>query len=414
MVKKTLGFLGKGGVVRHFFRHIQARSDYLEFLQEVKTLVFLQKGYENNEHYRRSPAFKDIQESIQKNKLDMHLEIVDSWKVLLSSCDMVIDATQSPPPYSLKELGQSLWKNRFGLCKNGDRIDPNLKDDFRRYQELEERKKEEGDLGRLRTNYEDYERRWNASKRYLEKIISVHKVFPLGCRSLNFLPFNIDMVIERAEAIKSAMSGTGLRLPIYLNIINEPCVTANIMASIYPEMTLKIVACTNYDLMRLENKLNDYLLGAKKKAGLEDYTVKFSSFGFHDDKVIVPEIWPRKQEDYLNFERLFSQIEDYQQAYNHLLSELTRYIESSGQVDGINNSESTDIRHEVDEGMMQVIISGLKSIGRPISVYPPVEKASLYNGCFMPLYEDNRGFFMIGAHRFRNGKIIREESGVRL
>jgi len=130
--------------------------------------------------------------------------------------------------------------------------------------------------------------------------------------------------------------------------------------------------------------------------------------------VIVPEIWPMPDEDPVKFEKLFSQLKDYQQAYYHLIDELARYIDSSGQVDSPIQKERIDIRHDVDEGMMQVIVNGLKSIGKPLSIFPPFEKNPLFNGYFQPYYNQDEGFFMIGAHRFRNGKIITETSGVKL
>ena len=122
MADKTLGFLGKGGVVQLFFKYLGSRTEQDSFMQEVKNLIFFQSGYETKTYYENSPAFKDIQRSIKENELRVSFEIVDNWKELISSCDMVIDASQSPIPYSLKEWGQSLWKDHFGVYNNGEKI----------------------------------------------------------------------------------------------------------------------------------------------------------------------------------------------------------------------------------------------------------------------------------------------------
>jgi len=259
--------------------------------------------------------------------------------------------------------------------------------------------------GRKVTGFTEFKKNWNVSLKVLEVVNGVHRLLPIGQRTLTLFPFMVPMLLERgklfAEAVELEQKKGKKVLPTYITIVNEPCLAATVVTLLCPQMKEYTVGCTGYDVIRLEDCLNDTYAVEKRKAGLEDFTLCVTLRGFHDKEVMIPVIYPLREEDHEKFDRVFNKI-DYVKAYTFMKELVGNYF--------FTHTDKNMTSSQVDEALLKTIVPALQSRGRALSLFPGKEERALCNGVYQKLSEDGGGLFLVGDSRFRNGKVCGEKS----
>lgn len=384
---KTLGVIGKGGLVGHFFGGLGSleRNSAQRFFSEIDKVLFHNYGYKSSTDFESSGSFQEICkafEHLEGKGCSFSVEIVDGFSDFFVNSSVILDASSAYKPVSLFNHAKNL-----GLEGKADKKHLSWKKDFAVYQ------KSSGEKNRIILGRSQFKKRWEESLSLLESIDELSERFgKIGLRTYLETPFSYRMLMDRAEDIRKIVQEMGYRdLPTFVSVVNEPCTAANIIAGICPEMTGKIVAATGYDLQRLEDVLNKEYASVKKKQGLEDVYLRVALLGFHDTNVMVPVICPQEEENVEDFNKLI-EVVDVEKAYKFL-------GEKCGQYFHVNPREKTST--QVDKNVFEIILNASKSIGDELSAYP--RGRPLCNGYFQDIYGD-KGLFLVGGHKFRNGR----------
>lgn len=408
MGKISLGVIGKGGAIQHLLEtlttpfavteHHRSEEIYLRPLELVNSfydlideIVFFNYGYETNEFFERS-LLSENESYFQElcNKLEVKVE--DNFNLFFHDNDIILDASGAYRPISLLNYAKALDQG-----KNLDETGPPKLD-------LEEDLKiaRREFLG-CHKSFDDQSFRddWKLSLKVLEAISGVHDEFPLGGRSLWRTPFSIPTLIRRSQQIRRLNEKLRIN-PTYINIVNEPCTTSDIMSGICPDIIPYLVALTGVDMKRLELSINEdeHVLNIKRKNGFSDNWIHLRNIlGRHDDYLMVPVIEPRSSEDSLILEAVSNEIN-----YDAFFREMQQAI---GSFWGKNQGgERVNVREDVTRNILETIISAALSRVDPLSVYPSLEALPLNNGFFTRVFEkDDQGIFLTGNHRFLNGMV---------
>ncbi len=421
MGRKTLGILGKGRLIDKFCDYL-TDSHFLSkketFLACVDEVCFYNYGYVNEEMFRKSRYFSEICQKFKS--LNVNVSVEPDFKTFMAS-DVVVDASMPAIPPTLGELANSLFEIQQSKSE-GRRMQPWAEGEYESIRRKSARelkdfclKKEKNcevdytsyssglSEGRVVSNQEDYNRDWNKSLEILRIVAETDINYPLGLRCLKLLPFAVPMMLNRGEQIQE-MVKQGKPLPVYLNLVNEPCMSSTLLTAVCPEIIPKLVAVVSYDLDRIETVMNQKYQDIKLKEGLEGIKLSVSMTGFHDDDINVPIIHSERKEDEASFMKLFSKL-DFSTVYHFLIGEVNRYIKAYA-VDGLG-----DINTEVSRSLLSAIVNSYESLGKVYTVYPSINNRPLYNGYFQQL-NPKQGLFMIGPHRFRNGEVLPVEVGI--
>ncbi len=414
MGRKTLGVFGKGRLIDKFCDYLTVNPPSLErdsFLACVDEVCFYNYGYKDEETFRKSKNLPEICEKFKSLNVNVSVE-PDFDKFM--SLDVIVDASMPQIPVTLGGLANTLFKIHQPKYE-GRRMHPWTKEEY------ESIKKESGRVlndfcSKRKENYEIdsdsycsgksdgkvvfsqdiYCKNWNQSLEVLKIVAETDINYPLGLRCLKILPFAVPMLLERGERMQEIVK-QGKPLPVYLTLVNEPCMSSTLLAAVCPEIIPKLVAVVSYDLDRIETVLNQKYQDIKSKEGLDGIQLSVSMTGFHDNDLSVPIISPEKKEDEASFIRLFSRL-DFATVYHFLIGEVNHNV-----MDYINGVG--DINTEVSRSLLSAVVNSYKSIDKAYSMYPSMGDRPLYNGYFQQVGEE-QGLFMIGPHRFRNGRVF--------
>jgi hypothetical protein len=414
MGRKTLGIFGKGRLIDKFCdyladSHLPPESE--AFLSCVDEVCFYNYGYKNEETFRKSKYFPKIYQKFKSLNVDVSVE--PDFETFMAS-EVVVDASMPSIPPTLDKLADNLFRIHQPKYE-GRRMHPWNKEEFDLIKKESARvlndfwsKKEKNygvdyrsyssgaSEGRVIFSPEDYNRDWNQSLETLRIVAGIDINYHLGLRCLKLLPFAVPMLLKRGEQIKKIVE-QGKPLPVYLNLVNEPCVSSTLLAAVCPEIIPKLVAVASCDLDRIETVLNQKYNDIKSKEGLDKIQLAVSMTGFHDNDLNVPIIYPEMKVDEASFVKLFSKL-DFATVYHFLIGEVNRNV--INYVKGIG-----DINTEVSRSLLSAVVNSCKSIDKAYSVYPSINNRPLYNGYFQQINE-KQGLFMIGPHRFRNGNVF--------
>ena len=421
MTKKTLGFIGKGGVVSHFFSYLESNFEQGRGLfDEVDKILFYNYGYETGDSFKASGSYKTITQNIgqlaRTTQWNVSVDVAGSPRDItdfFSSCDVIVDAGESFIPdmekgrrRSTRKEGLSAYAwDLFEFGKSG--VNFSVESDYYFYlQELGLTKFQDYTAeGRKVTDFAKFKKNWDVSLDVLKVVSEVHRLLPIGQRMLTLFPFMVPMLLERgkqfAEVVELEQKKGKRVLPTYITIVNEPCLAGTVVTSLCPQMKEYTVGCTGYDVLRLEDCLNDIYAAEKKKAGLEGYVLRVTLRGFHDREVMIPVIYPLREEDREKFDRVFKNI-DYVDAYTFMKEQVGNYF--------FTHTDKNMTSSQVDEALLRTIVPALQSRGRAVSVFPSYTERALCNGFYQMLGEDGGGLFLVGDSRFRNGKVWGEKS----
>jgi len=425
MRKRNFGIIGKGRLVTHFLRTLTVGyeesdkgfemsqllgldslvNDYNDIIGEM---IFFNHGYETNDLFIESLS-KMYGDYIKGEEKENHLpKLIESGQVtveknfnkFISSCEVILDASAGYQPKSLLSYAKQI--DSSGDIENQLSLD--YTEDFVKY--LDEFAKRRDDGRNLMTKTE-FAKNWNLSKDILLSMVNLGNDFPVSGRTLWRTPFSIPMMLGRGNQIRTAIDNkAGIILPTYINAVNEPCTTSNILAGICPELAPHLVALTGFDLDRLEQVINDKFAGDKKRLGLEDYRIELDSvFGNHDRDTMVPRIKPSKEEQYEKFQEIIGG-SDYQMLSEIVREELGKYY------DKYKLDLGEDVNIEVDKNILELVINVIKSYGQGLSISPGPDMKPLHNAYLQKIFGKREGIFLSGKHRFRNGIVIPEDEDI--
>ncbi len=437
MGTKTLGIMGKGRAIHNFFTCL--RDDSLEglfdykksdskngkdsereierdnlahyiapsrkiFFDMVEKVVFYNYGYTTDDDFKRGWLTE-----LEENLSSVHFEVQSDFKRFMVCSDAVVDATGGYISWRDTKKKFSLCEYAKGLAAKGKSdVKLNVKEDWNLY--------EQGGVGgRKLMSEEEFLREWDFSHRLIARIGEVdrhlHTHLDEGIRSessesgyslIGFrmyveFPFIVSTMIERGKKLQS-MAEKGMRLPTYVLLANEMCMLANVLAGNCPTMAKKIVACTGYDLYRLEKVLNEEYASLKEQAGFPQIHLAVSLKGFHDTQGTIPVIYPQREEDREMFEKIFDMME-YRKAYDFLHKETGNYYPNH-----ISDAKNSDM--QTAAYLLKTVVPALQSVGRALLVFPGYDERPLNNGYFQQRDDTGKGLFLVGDQRFRNGKVV--------
>ncbi|GEM_PF-2777201 len=415
MTQKTLGIIGKGGVVSHFFENLEKYTSgdgsnsckVDDFFSEVKQIIFLNQRYDNDgaflnqdlrneDEKKKGDKEKTIQmflDSLQQN-YSFSYTVENSFKTFFELSDVIIEASggwASPQEkdYSLMRYAWSLWENK------DEKIELRKDQDYKIYLSRQQKN------GKLVTQNDEFEekflKKWDNSLNVLQTVSDMHKAgFKYGERSFLALPFAVPMMVERAQEMSEWRYISPL--PTYIVVTNEPCMISSLVSSVCPLMTSYLVALTGVDTVRLEEILNTNYVGLKKKAGLENVFLQLSLRGFHDTESMIPWIYPQEGERSY-FDALVHNA-DFEELYLRLKKEVQDYH-------GHAKKKGEDPNRGVDRALLSTIVNASRSRGKALSVFPEKEERALCNGYYHPdVFDTGKGMFFVGQQRFRNGRVI--------
>jgi len=420
MATNTLGIIGKGHLVANFFDYLvnsYGEKNTQIFFEGVHRILFLNHGYETTHFFKQSKGYQRLESTLSAingiNK-NISLDVVDSFKSLVINSDVVLDAAGGYISRHDQKGGENLYSLfRFGHAKsvaqNGET--PSLIDDYKVYSNrfLDT---ERVDKGRVVMTRNEFEEQWNLSLHIIEAVAKVDELLrtdlstgivenssrsAIGFRMYTEFPFTASMMRERGQQMQRIISSGYADLPTYLIVVNEPCMAANLFTAQCPSIALRTVACTGFDRERLEHVLNDEYALLKEQKGYKDYTLMVSLGGFHDTEMMIPLILPQQGDSEKVLAKIFDGL-NYDLAYEFLKRETGAYY--------INPNHDTKLSDEqVSRHLVRTISSALQSRGKTLSIYPSLIERSLSNGYYHDVVEGDRGMFLVGDHRFMNGRV---------
>ena len=422
MGKKTIGIIGKGNLIQHFFEHLTKQEKKDEFLSQVDRILFYNYGYQSAEGYEQSSGFKHIKQSLEElvkvgsfqrkpSSSGMQLGSVSDFDSLCSYADIIVDVSEGYRPGYLpdgSEREKSLLGYAHGIFVNkpSDKKMLNWENDYNCY--IKEQQEKSADKCRIIWSKDEFKQHWDTSFELIQIISSVHQNYPLGMRMLDRFPFSAMMMKRRGQLFQQYIQKNPRRivLPTYINFVNEPCMTSLILATHCPEIAPYLVASTGYDRDRLETMLNDNhnIIAAKERAGFSDFTIRINSIsGIHDTHLMVPVPAAHNKNDQEKIAAIFGNF-DFDSLTIFMKEAMGQYWSDYNPKTG--KVDQRDINKELDASLFATITAALQSRGKPLSLFPDEEK-TLGNGYFRALSADGKeGLFLTGTHRFRNGKIF--------
>lgn len=446
---KTLGIIGKGNLIRHFFAHLgdstvhhDEKYNAKAFLTEFENFFFYGYGYETAEDYRKSLAYsgdgkkeKGITQQLSElckaeaSKHESSLlsqsvqpEVEKDFTKFFEQSEVIVDASSDYRPGDLggekyREGSLLYYANEIFKGNQPSPESINCAEDFNEYVQKEKSKKERGESGREIQSFGKFQQCWEKSLKTIHSVVKAYRYRSgkeykqyLGMRMIRILPFNLEMTLKRGQELQEALKSGYNRLPTFVTLVNEPCMVSNILAGQCPQMAPYLVACAGYDAGRLEILLNSHpaIVGAKKKAGVsDDYWLTVDAvFGAHDKEMMIIDPEAINTRDRGTAEKIFAYF-DKKKLHTFLGEILNNYWQDYNQKSG--RIEKRDVNAEVDRCLLRTIICAARSRGKAFSVYPAMEEQPLCNGYFQHSVGDNTGMFLMGAHRFRNGKVHPEE-----
>lgn len=402
--KPTLGIIGRGGVVSHFLEYIQIpKNEYA--LNYIDKIVFYNHDYPNEDVFRNSGAQDNNKASrvevslnlILKNK-NIGNDVTNNFEKFIKTSQIIIDASAGYKPESLLTYATHVFEYSVGIRKGSEvtrerknvtkpQFNASLNEDFKIYQEQAETK------GKNVLPKEKFSNQWNFSKNLIDIIHKVDLELPIGMRIYDEFPFSAEMMIKRGQKILEALQ-VGHPIPTYINLVNEPCFTSNLLSSQCPELTSYLIGCTGADLIRLNELLNNEFSEEKKKAGYEQCELRGSVAGLHDKFTMIPIIKPQYGEDKKMFDDIFRDITP-KKMHRSMEKMVSEYWNDHHHKDGDR------VQTSVSENLMNTLINTSKSRGKELSSFPFGEDF-LSNGYF----HEDLGLFLVGKHYFRNGRVI--------
>ena len=189
MVKKTLGIIGKGKLITHLFTHLK-ESDNSPFSDNFDEILFwrnhreeadqkgkvsIVEGYSTNESFEKSGSYEKIKSAITTNfgeKIKLSKPEGD-FSAFIRKANIVIDATGTYRPFSLRNLAEALGKNEDAEKINSLELQLDFNQDFETY--YSERKNEGRELseGLILMDFPHFKKYWDSSKNILDQVRKV-------------------------------------------------------------------------------------------------------------------------------------------------------------------------------------------------------------------------------------------------
>ncbi len=424
---KNLGIIGKGDIIQHFFAnlresavHQDARYNSEAFFSEIDKVLFYSdpKRYKNAADYERSGGYQAVHKILGKK-----VDVADNFTDFFRNSDVVVDITQGYTPGKVgrkfpdqEQKKGSLLEYIQQLRKGEEKVRAGnaqwTKEDFKEYVREEQ--------GKILMTESEFQTHWEDSKRIAEAIIGLKESgYAFGPRTEMAFPFSVGMIKERGEEIfnclyyqpedsskKPIPRDVHPHIPTYINVVNEPCSSSNLLVGKCPELAPYVIACAGYDLERITEQINQddgvrAEIKAARKNGMkvpEDFRIQLAyAWGAHDAHLIVP-VFSAAGEHKDEAENILCRFNE-SFLYPTVKDAVGRYLKSTLESGG-------DINAEVDRCLLKTIICAARSRGKAFSVYPAMEEQPLCNGYFQQSVGENTGMFLMGAHRFRNGKVV--------
>ncbi len=408
MARKTLGVIGLGELVSHFFNNLN-NLDVDSFKKEVGQVLFFNHGYEESDFRlkldkKNEKTGKSIADSLKECGYDSLFR--NSFEELFIESHVILDGSggwmgwsKEESPYSLLRYARALGNGKKDVILSMDKDRITYEDEIKK-------------KGRIIDVLDGFEQNWNFSRGVLEVIREIddllsgkENVSVYGMRTYEEFPFSLQMIIDRGRKMKEVVD-KGRPLPTYILMVNEPCLMGSVMSSLCPEMTSYLVAGTAFEEIRLNQILNDNkdYKALKRRAGLEKVDLLLSLRGFHDDYGVVPWLTGASAKDSSIFQQFCGELSDFSKFYEGLRDDVRKCY-------GRMKDEGGDPNVSVDRALLSTIVNAARSRGKALSVYPVYDERALCNGYYHPkVLGTGKKMFFVGQHRFRNGKVIANDT----
>tara|TARA_Y100000310_G_scaffold171085_1_gene171263 strand:- start:30902 stop:32194 length:1293 start_codon:yes stop_codon:yes gene_type:complete len=427
MTKQILGIIGKGEAVRNFLQYTSNKN----FSDTISKVVFLNHAYKNESDFL-TKGKRPLVNELEFAGIEVHKPISD-FREFFQYCNIILDASAGFKPQGLHAYSEMLVYAAMGkkpdeiehheLESFNDHQKENIKSTLDEYYSKFARSRKEIDLldyakfkQRIRKSFlniaedhQSYLRKsqfkrtldfdsfsddYNLKLDLLEQVDNINFSKPVGMRFVNEFPFSVPMVRKRANKIRQILKDR-LQTPMYINLVNEPCLTSNIIVSSVPQMGRKLVACTGYDLSRLERLVRDTYPGIIKYADENTEGIRLRLGGWHDIHVMVPILEPGRGQNRNKFDKFMDGLQDIESVHKLLKKALGLYY---------NNSTPETRQNQVSEAIYSTIINAADSQDKALTNFPGTASRPLYNGILHPTKDG--GLFLIGPHGFRNNRVI--------
>ncbi len=428
---KTLGIIGKGNLIQHFFKHLRDSSTHSDegydaevFFSEIERVLFYscKDRYNSAVEYAESGGYKAVQKVLGEK-----VDVTDNFNDFFRDSGVVVDTTQGYIPGEVKgkfphqeQRKGSLLEYICLLRTEGEVNRKEVKVKAEGYswrKDYDEYLLEKKEKGRILMTEPEFQTHWEDSKRIAEAIIGLKEYgYTFGPRTEMAFPFSVGMIQKRGEEINGYLHKDPFvnspNIPTYINLVNEPCSSSNLLVGKCPELAPYVVACAGYDLERINEQINQdekvlaEIRTAKKGMKVPDnFKIQLAYvWGTHDLIVPVFSAGGEHKTEADNILRRFNE----PSLYRAVKDAVGRYLKSTLEGGG-------DINQEVDRCLLKTILCAVRSRGKAFSVYPEfseqhpeLSEPPLCNGYFQRSAGENTGMFLMGAHRFQNGKVVGE------
>ncbi|MBI2151834.1 hypothetical protein HYU21_03865 [Candidatus Woesearchaeota archaeon] len=401
MTTKTLGILGKGKFIQHLFSTIASlpSEEQEQFRETIDSIVFYTGRYKNDTDFRRSGNsnennFEAIELNIKKARGTVKLE--NNFTSFFMGSDIIVDATAGFQPASLQTHIDYCLKSKTERSSITE-LKINLDSDYFAYQRTADSHKF------IPNSKKEFTKDWNITYLLLQKLTEVNDEFQIGMRILDEFPFSAPLMMRRGEEISKLLSRAPkyVNLPTYINAVNEPCLTSNLLAVACPQLTKTLVAYMGYDLSRLERVLNEdeRLLAIKKKESVPDYVVKLQGIaGWHDRNMVVPLLQNQEDEPLRKITSNF----DARSFFNYMQDVMGKYWD--------DYHKTRDVNTEISLTLIKTIKAAAQSREKALSLTPSSKEAPFSNAYFQEVLQNKEGsnsrvgMFFCGPQRFRQGQ----------
>jgi hypothetical protein len=403
----NLGIIGRGKATKSLLDYV-ATSALAQFCEQFSTITFYNHYADlfdsRKEAYEKNPP-KDkpslypydrkefVNNGLFKEQLEQRLPKIGSiefepeedFDTFFTKSDVILDASGGYLPKSLDVMALKMHRKNCPY----DLVPHSIDSDWGKYVvDCKERQ-----IPAMTSK--EFEKYWNHSAKLLRTFgdrFTNPKQPALGLRLAWVFPFAHQLMHNRANKIHTLINEKGItRMPTYVNIVNEPCLTSNIITAINPEMAAYTVAATDYDWTRLEEIFEKEYRGVLGNAAKMRLTIA----GTHDTYTVVPVLEPKTSAHKKAFDKFMKHANNREKVHTFLQRQVGFYF----------TREPPEIRQlHVSKGILRTLLNASKSRDKALSIYPSLSERPLYNGFLQET--ELGGMYLIGPTRFRNGRVI--------
>ncbi len=402
---KTLGLIGTGKVVQNLFQHLLKEPPLSDQLERI--LVYNSR-YINNNTFCASSNYQQLKSVIKVDKITLEAVHHDEFSRLIQESDVVIDARLGYYPKSLLQFALECKKHS---SQRKEDLESTLDSDTD-YELYLAAEKEKANTEKGRRSFEpgEFKERWQTILKVIKTVDKVSKDFwenysqhPFGARILDEFPANVPLAVEQGKILQGLASRGFIDFPLYLNILNEPCFTSDIMVGHCPTLASSLAAVTGVDLVRLDDVVLREYQAQLAHADFQKMPLAVSLLGIHDTTMMIPVVYPQREEEYEHFRQVLNGL-DLPVLFDFLKERVGKYFEENQLRTDSSGKHLTST--QVSKALAKYVLAALESRGKALTPLPGNTERPYSGGYFHAMKgRENGGMFLVGNFRFLDGLV---------